>query len=385
MILDALSLQVAALLVILISALMYLLDTLMLEDGRPGRYWSAAYISGCLSALCYLVEMLVPGAFIALAIGNGVFVAATAFIWVGCVAFNGRSVRVPLIVGATTIVVVMTSAVVTGPDGGTWAGAVPFFLGNFLFAVLGAIETRRGVVRGRWSAAGLTVVLSIEALWFLSRTVVFLALGPDSDLFRAVFGTHIAAVLTIVLVVAAVVVTSSLRSSESALRRNAATRTLTVDRDGILLRESFRGALSILLPRARAAEEDPCVVCLRIDDLRRVAVAFGPGDADAILRAFRAAARKHAPTMALVGETDTTGVTVAFLATTVTDVRRTVRALRDRVVDDVAALGTAVVPVVGAGVALASDVGFDADRLIDVADAAAADAVLTGDQPFGLA
>jgi GGDEF domain-containing protein len=384
-ILDSVSLQVAALLVILMSALMYVLDTLMLKDGPAGRYWSAAYLSGCLSALCYLVEMLIADSFVALAIGNGAFVAATGFIWLGCVAFNGRSLRVPLIVGAAAVLTVMVAAAAEGPDAGPWAGGVPFFLGNALFAVLGAVETRRGVVRGRWSAVGLTVVLSIEALWFVVRTGVFVVLGPDSDLFRTAFDTRVASVLTIVLVVAAVVVTSSLRSSDSALRSNAVTRTLTVDRDGILLRESFRGALSILLSRARAAEEDPCVVCLRIDDLRRVAMAFGPGEAEAILRAFRAAARRHAPTMALVGETDTTGVTVAFVTTTGTDVRRTVRALRDRVVDDVAAAGTSVVPVVGAGVALAGDVGFDADRLIETADTAAAEAVLTGEQPFGLA
>jgi len=385
MILDSVSLQFAALLVIFVSALMFVLDTLMLKDGRPGRYWSAAYVSGCLSALCYLLELLVPGAYVALAIGNGAFVAATGFIWVGCVSFNGRSLRTPLIVGGAVVLAVMVAAFAAGPDGGTWAGAVPFFLANALFAALGAVETRRGVVRGRWSAAGLTVVLAIEVLWFTTRTVVFVMRGPDSELFRSAFGTPIAAVLTIVLVVAAVVVTSSLRSSDSALRNTAGTRNLTVDRDGILLRDSFRGALGILLTRARAAQEDPCVVCLRIDDLRRVVTAFGPEEGDAILREFRSAVRRHSPTMALVGETDTTGVTVAFITTTVTDVRRTVRALRDRVADDVGVLGTSVVPVIGAGVALAGEVGYDADRLIEVADSAAAQAVLSGEQPFGLA
>jgi GGDEF domain-containing protein len=385
MILDSVTLQVAALLVILVSALMYVLDTLMLKDGSPGRYWSAAYLSGCLSALCYLIGLVLPGAYISVAIGNGVFVGATGFIWLGCLSFNERPMRVPLIVWAAAVLAVAVAALAAGPDGGTWAGAVPFFLGNALFGALGAIETRRGAVRGRWSAGGLTVIMAIESLWFATRAVVFIASGPESDLFLAVFDTRVASLLTIVLVVAAVIVTSTLRSSESAFRGHVAARNLTVDGDGILFRDSFRGALGILLTRARAAEEDPCVVCLRIDDLRRVSMAFGPEEADAILRAFRGAARRHAPTMALVGDTDTTGITVAFITTSVTDVSRVARSLRDRVVADVAALQTTVAPVVGVGVALAGQVGFDAERLIEAADAAAAEAVLTGRQPFGLA
>ena len=385
MTLDPVSLQVAAFLVILVSTTMYLLDTLMLKDGVAGRYWSGAFLSGCLSSLCYLIALVLPDGFVALSIGNGFFVGATGFIWLGCAAFNRRAMRVPLAVWSAAVLAVIVAALAEGPDGGPWAGAVPFFLGNALFGTLGAIETRRGVVRGRWSAAGLTVILAIESVWFLARAVVFVTLGSESELFLAVFDTRIASMLTLVLVVAAVIVTSTLRSGDTASRGHAAAKNLTVDGDGILFRHSFRGALSILLPRARAAGEDPCVICLRIDDLRRVSMAFGAEEADAILRTFREAARRHAPTMALVGETDTTGVTVAFITTSVTDVRRVTRSLRDRVVADVSALGTSVTPVVGAGVTLGSQVGFDAERLIGTADAAAAEAVLTGELPFGIA
>lgn len=385
MTLDSVSLQVAALLVILVSTTMYVLDTLMLKDGIASRYWSGAYLSGCLSALCYLIALVLPDAFVATAIGNGFFVGATGFIWLGCAAFNRRAMRVPVIVWCAAVLAVIVAALAEGPNGGPWAGAVPFFLGNALFGTLGSIETRRGVVRGRWSAAGLTVILAIGAVWFSARAVVFVALGTESELFHAAFDTRVASMLTIVLVVAAVVVTSTLRSGDSASRVNLAAQNLTVDGDGILFRDSFRGALSILLPRAKSAGEDPCVICLRIDDLRRVSMAFGPEQADAILRAFREAVRRHAPTMALVGQTDTTGVTVAFVTTSVTDVRRVARSLRDRVVADVAALGTSVAPVVGAGVALASQVGFEAEELIRSADSAAAEAVLTGELPFGIA
>ncbi|WP_022878309.1 hypothetical protein [Microbacterium sp. B19] len=383
MVFDALSLQTASALVILVSAVMYLLDTLMLRDALPGRLWAAAFLSGLFSAVCYLVWLAVPGSFIGIVLGNGAFVAATAFIWLGSVAFNGRRLRVPVIVTAVALLAVMIAALIEGARG-DWAGAVPLFVGNALFAVLGAIETRRGAIGRRWSAAGLTVVLIIEAVWFTLRVIVFLTEGPDSEVFRTYFGTVMSAFLTMTLVVAAVVVTAVLRSSESTLRGNPETRHLIVDRNGVLLRESFGTVLTILVSRARAAGEDLCVIGIRVDDLRRVATAFGPEEAEEMAQAFRSSVRRHAPTMALVGETDATGLSVAFSTALATDHRRLVRIMHERIVTDLSALGTSVVPVVGVGVALASVDGSDGPTLVDRADAKASLAATTGDQPFGL-
>lgn len=385
MVLDVLSLQMAASLVIVVSAVMYLLDTLMLKDALPGRLWATAFLSGVFSAVAYLVWIAVPGAFIAVALGNGAFVAATAFIWLGSVAFNGRPLRVPVVVTAVALVGVVISALVEGSRAGDWAGAVPLFLANALFAVLGAIETRRGAIARRWSAAGLTVIMGIEAVWFSLRTVVFLAQGPDSEVFQTYFGTSVSAFLTMALVVAAVVVTSVLRTNESALRGNPETRQLIVDRSGVLLRESFGAVLTILVARADAAGEDLCVIGIRVDDLRRVATAFGPEEAEDMARAFRASVRRHAPTMALVGVTDATGLSVAFSTPPATDHRRLVRVLHERLVDDLSDLGTSVVPVVGIGVALASEDGRDGPTLVDRADAKARHAAMSGEQPFGFA
>lgn len=384
MVLDVLSLQIAASLVILVSAVMYLLDTLMLKDGLPGRLWATAFLAAVFSAGCYLVWFAAPGALVSVALGNGAFVAATSFIWLGCAAFNGRSLRGPVTVAALVVLVVVVSALVDGVIAGDWAGAVPLFLGNAFFAILGAIETRRGAIGRRWSAAGLTVVLCVEAVWFVVRTAVLLAVGWDDPFFLRYFGTSVSALLTMTLVVAAVVVTSVLRTSESALRGPPETRHLAIDRQGILLRGSFAATLTIVAARAQGAGEDLCVIGIRVDDLKRVATAFGPEEADDIARAFRASVRRHAPTMALVGMADAAGLSVAFATNATTDVRRVVRVLHERVVTDLSALATSVVPVVGIGFVLASEVGTDGPRLIDRADAEASRPEATGGHPGGI-
>ncbi|WP_295854628.1 hypothetical protein [uncultured Microbacterium sp.] len=382
--LDLLSLQTAASVVIVISTVMYLLDTLMLKDGLPGRIWASAYLAGTFSALCYLGWLLLPDVYLAIALGNGAFVAATGLIWLGCVAFNGRSARVPSVVLAAVILVVVISALAAGPEGGDWAGAVALFLGNAALAVAGAIETRRGAIRRRWSATGLTLVLGIEAVWFVARTVVFVGVGPDSELFRTAFDTRVSSLLTITLVIAAVVVTSALRADESALRGTGASKSLSVDADGVLFRESFEATMAIVCARAEVAGEGVGLICVRVDDLRRVAVAFGPDEAESIAREFRASVRRHAPTMALVGALDPAGVAVAFTTTATTDVKRVTRILHERVVSDLGRLGPSALPVVGIGMALTADHGFDAAALVARADEAAAHAAVTGTQPFGL-
>ncbi|MBT9608092.1 hypothetical protein [Microbacterium sp.] len=384
MVLDVLSLQIAASLVILVSAIMYLLDTLMLKDGLPGRLWATAFLSAVFSAVCYLVWITAPDAFVALALGNGAFVAATALIWAGCVAFNSRSLRGPVVTISVGVLVVVVSTLVEGASAGDWAGAVPLFLGNGVFAILGAIETRRGAVRRRWSAAGLTVVLCVEAVWFVVRTAVLLALGPQDPIFLSYFGTSASSLLTMTLVVAAVVVTSVLRTSESTLRGSPQTRHLVVDDQGILLRDSFGAMLTILVARAERAGEDLCVIGIRVDDLKRVATAFGPEEAEDLARVFRASVRRHAPTMALVGVTDATGLSVALATNATTDVRRVARGLHERVVADLTALATSVVPVVGVGVVLASVEGAAGPHLVDRADAEASRAAAAGEQPGGV-
>ncbi len=381
--LDVLTLQALTSLVIVVSTVMYLLDTLMLKDGIPGRLWASAFLSGTFSAVCYLAWLLLPDIFVAVAVGNGAFVAATGFIWLGCVAFNGRSVRGASWVMAAVVAVTIAAALAAGPDGGDWAGAVPFFLGNALFAVLGAFETRRGAIGRRWSAGGLTAILAVEAVWFTARTVVFVASGPDSELFRAAFDTRVSGFLTTTLVLAAVVVTSVLRANESALRGTSEIRRLSVDAHGVLLRESFEATLAIICRRAENAGEEMCVVGIRVDDLKRVAMAFSPEDAEGFARELRISVRRHAPTMSLVGETDAAGLAVAFTTTPTTDVGRVVRVLHERIDSDFSRLGASVVPVVGVGLALSSDHGYDAHALAARADEAAGLAAVTGEQALG--
>lgn len=372
MILDQFTTSLLTALVVVVSAVLYLVETMLRKDGAAGRLWAVAFLAGILTVICYLVWAFEPSSFVAVAFGNGAFVATAAFIWLGARAFNGRRLPVAAAVVALAIAIEIVAVLIEGPDGGDWAGAVPMFLFIALFALLGAVETRRGVLAHRWSALGLTVTLGIEAAYFIGRTVVFVTRGPESEIFVTWFNSDVSSLFTITLTIVAVVVTSVLRAGESTLRGQRDTYALYVALDGIMMPASFRSAVSTMLERAHRAQETLCLVAVSIDDLSRLATAFGPGDAEAVAAAWRTGVRRYAPTASMVGEGSGTVVMVAYLTTSFSDVRRTAGIMHRRLIDDLAGLGLSVVPVVGVGIARTEEFGYDFVRLSEAAQDAAA-------------
>jgi hypothetical protein len=362
-----------------VCGVLYISETLLRRDGLSGRLWAAAFLGGIFTVLCYLVWAVDPSAFVAVAIGNAGFVSTAAFLWLGARAFNGRRLRAAAWTTAAVAAVVLLTALLAGPDGGDWAGAVPLFLGNALLAALGAVETRRGVLAERWSAVGLTVVLLIESVWFTVRTVVFLVAGPDSDLFRTAFDSRIASLLTVTLTIVAVVVTSVLRAGESTVRGQQDSYVIRVGLDGVLLPASFRSALSTLLERTRVTGETVCAIAVRMDDLPRVATAFGPGDAEALAAAWRDGVRRYAPSASLVGEYGATVLVAGYVTASFADVRRTASIMHRRLLNDFAGLTVSVVPSVGMGIALTDQVGYDFAALVDAAADASARSASSSD------
>jgi len=379
MTLDNFTVSLAAAVVIVVSGVMYLFETLMRKDGLSGRLWAVAFLAGILTVLSYLVWAAAPDAYLAVAVGNAGFVASAGFIWLGCRAYNDRPLRWSGSVVAAFVLIAGAAVLVAGPDGGDWAGAVPLFIGTGLMALFGAIESRQGAIGRRWSSLGLTIVLGIEAVWFTARTLVFVAYGPDSEVFATWFNTIVSSFLTITLTIVAVVVTSVLRASESNLRGQPDVYTLSVGVDGVLLPASFRSATATLIERAARQGETICVVSVRIDDLGRIATAFGPAEAEQVAAAWRAGVREYVPTAALVGDGESGSLLVAFLTTSFSDVRRMASIMHRRLLDDFGALGVSVVPVVGVGIALTDRLGYDFSTLVDGADQAAARSVTSPD------
>jgi hypothetical protein len=366
MTLDLTSVLVMTALVVNTSGVLFIVETLLRRDEGAGRIWALGFLAGMLTTLAYTMWSQNEGAWWAVAVGNGAFVAATGCMWLGCRRFNRRRMDWSVGLVALGVLAAGVSVIVEGEAGGDWAGAVWMFLALIVFAGAGAVECLRGALRESRTAWVLAGVLGLQSLYYVSRTTAFLTSGPDAPLFESAFGTIPTSFVTVVLTIVAVVVTSVLRASRAPMRgyrRRAAVTT----RDGVLEHDVFDGALADLCERASARRELVGVIAVRIEDLDQISTAFGSEVARAVTETWRTGVRHHAPSNALVAEDGPTGLSVGVLVDSAVEARRQAGAIYRGLFDDLGKVGGGVIPVVGVGIALSDAAGYDAQALQRVA------------------
>jgi hypothetical protein len=372
MMLQPFTVSVMTALVLTVAGTVFVVETLLRKDEGPGRVWALAFLAGMLTTVAYLVWGVSPRTWWAVAIGNGSFVAGTGLLWLGCRRFNERSLRLPSILVGLASLMALVAVVLAGPDGGDWAGAIVMFAGIAAFAVAGTVETVTGEMGRNRNAAGLALVLGLQAVFYIVRSFVFVILGPESTLFQSWFDTIITSLLTVTLTIVAVVTTSVLRAGRAQLPGRPETTVLGLAHDGVLLHDAFQRVLADRTGRAERNGELMGVISTRLDDLPELATAFGSAEAQLVQRAWRDSAVRFAPTSGFVGDDGRGGIAIGVHPTSQADARRMATRVSAGMSESLAALGTSVVPVLGVGVALTDTVGHEPDRLVHAARDAAA-------------
>lgn len=372
MTLDSTTLNVVTALVMVTAGVLFLIETLNRRPSAAARIWTAAFIAGTMTTLSYLVWALDPvGLWVAVAIGNGCFIVGTGCLWLGCRRFNDHSIRIP---GGIVIAAGLAGTIavlIAGPDGGAWAGASLMFAAIIAFCGLGAVESRRGVLARQSVVIAISFVLGATAMYYTARLVVFVLLGPDSPTFQGWFGSGNTSLLSIVFTMTALVAMSVLRATESTLRGRGQATTLEITTEGMLDSASFESLLAGAAVRGERSGDRIAVIALCMEELPRIATAFGAPVAATLTHTWRASLPAAAPLMALVGEERRGGLLVALPVASVSDARTVAARLHQRVLDELASTGAPITPVIGVGVALTDTAGYDASALIDASCGAA--------------
>ncbi|WP_374977868.1 hypothetical protein ACEYYH_09115 [Microbacterium trichothecenolyticum] len=368
--LDLPSVLIMTALVVNVSGVLFILETLLRRDEGAGRIWSVAFLAAMLTTLAYTIWAQSDGAWWAIAVGNAAFVAGTGCMWLGCRRFNRRDMRWSsvLVAGAVAMAVI---AVAVDREAGDWAGALWMFVPLLCFAGAGAVECLRGDMRESRTAWVLGAVLGFQSLYYVSRTTAFVTSGPDSALFQTAFGTISTSYLTVTLTIVAVVVTSVLRASRAPMRGYLREARAVDDEQGILSDASFAAVLEGLCRRAERRFEPIAVTAVRLDDLDQISTAFGSDVAGAVAAAWRTGVRHHAPTNAVVGQDGHTGLVIGLAVASPQEARRQAGAIYRGLFDDLGKVGGGVIPVVGVGVALSESAGYEPAELMRVAREAA--------------
>jgi hypothetical protein len=119
------------------------------------------------------------------------------------------------------------------------------------------------------------------------------------------------------------------------------------------------------------------VISVRVDDIDQISTAFGSEAAHAVSAAWRTGVRRHAPSNALVGEDGVNGLAVAIVVDSAADARRQAAAIYRGLFGDLEGVGSGVIPVVGVGVGLSENVGYEPAELAHSAREAAGRAALS--------
>lgn len=365
--LDLLTVSLLTALVVVVTSVVFIVGMLLRKDESAGRIWGLGFLAALLTVVAYLAWAASPEAWWAVAVGNAAFVCGTGLMWLGARRFNGFPVAIPAIVVAAVAVIELVIVLVIGPGGGDWAGAEVMFVAIVAFAGLGARECLRGEMGHHRESWGLAFVLGLQSLYFLVRTGVFVANGPESDLFSTWFGTVETSFLTITLSIVAMVVTTVLLSSRLRLRGSVGAVTLEMSNEGILPEASFERMLLDMTQRASARDELVGVVSVRVDDLRSIATAFGSEAADVVLTSLREGVRRYAPTSSFVGQDAQNVLLVGIQPSSHEDSRRIARRIRRGLFEELSGVVGAVIPVVGVSAVLSDVAGYDPASLMRAA------------------
>ncbi|WP_206446729.1 diguanylate cyclase domain-containing protein [Agrococcus sp. KRD186] len=379
MTLDPDTVKLITALVVHVAGGVFVLETMLRKDDRAGRVWALGFIGGMIATEAYLLDAVTDAGWWAVAIGNGAWVATLGLLWIGCRVFNGRQSRSASIVVAVGALVTVLAAVLDAGDGSSWSGVWVMFIGNALFAGLGAIETLRGTMRRTRTALGLGAVLALACVFQLLRLVSAVTLGTSHELFREWVSSGIAGVATICLVIVAVVTASVLRAEQVRLRGTEDSSLMAIAPDGVLLAPSFARVLGGRLMRANRRAELFAVLVISIDSLNRIATAFGADEAEHVRQAVRAATRRLSPTTAALGTDDHGMLMLAFQPSSPADARQLGARMHRAMLDQLGTAGVPVVPPIGMGVSLTSITGYDRDTLLDAARMAAKRAIASDD------
>ena len=80
--LDLFSVLVATAVVVNVSGVLFIVETMLRRDEGAGRIWALAFLGGMLTTLAYIIWVQSPeAAWWAVAVGNAAFVTGTGCMW----------------------------------------------------------------------------------------------------------------------------------------------------------------------------------------------------------------------------------------------------------------------------------------------------------------
>jgi diguanylate cyclase (GGDEF)-like protein len=301
--LDTVSLRVAFAVVALAVLVLFCFATYRRSRSAFAGWWIGSLVLFIASAGLFLLNGTAAQV-VANPAGNAFAVAGAACVWAAALSLRGRQVRLTQLLPAPLVVLI--ASLLDDPAHDKWAGGPFFLLGMAVMIGLASRETwlawrELGPERAGEHATeelALALVSGGLSVFYLGRTVAFLVVGPDHQVFRAAFGSEVTTLLLLVLLVVVTFSMSNLANAQrtAELSRQAASDELT----GLLNRRGFLSQAEAVLAR-----KDPsaaaAILVADFDGFKEINDSFGHLAGDRALVAFGEACRNAVRTGDIVG------------------------------------------------------------------------------------
>ncbi len=354
--------------VVLVCGVLFLFDTLVRRPELSGRLWAVGFLSAVLTTAFYLAWAADPETAWAIVGGNTAFVFGNGAMWLGCRAYNRRTLTWPgVVVVAVAALTATATSVELSLGGDDWSGAWVMFGALLAFAAAASIECCRHDLGSSLTALPLSLVFAFQAVFYLARIAVSAVFGFGAE-FDSWVGSPQASILTVVLSITALVTASVLRAGRASLRGATGGGASAAGAVGVVLAPaSFQRALALVLQAARRRRELVAVSVVELDGLEFIATAFGLDVRDEVVRTWRATMIENAPTLAVIGEAGAERLAMVNVVESPSEARRQAMALYRSLFESLGAVEGGVLPAIGIGVALTDVAGYEADALTDAA------------------
>lgn len=268
-------------------------------------WWCGSLSLFIAGALLYLLNGT-PLQVVANPLGNALGVLGAGCMWAGARSLGGRPVlRAWLVLPAIVVLVV---SLLDDPVHDVWTGGAAYLAGMALLMGGSAVELRAMVTGERlpeddqhqvhFALVSIAVASGAISLFYVARTVVFVALGPDHVAFRTAFGSQAVTLLTMLLLVLVTFSMSALSHAQqtSELRIRATRDDLT----GLLNRSEFLRAAEAEIRTGRYGGR-AAVVVADLDRFKELNDGFGHAAGDMALTAFADSCHRAIGSRGLVG------------------------------------------------------------------------------------
>lgn len=303
--LDTVTLRVAFGVVALCVLVLFYGGTYRTTRSAYSGWWCVSLALFITSAVLFLLNGTALQV-VANPMGNTVAVTAAAGVWAGARSLRGRAVPPSLFFLGPSVVMVVSF--LDDPAHDIWTGGAVYLVTMSGMIGLSTWELwllrhadRRPEGAGaqfHFSVLSMAVASGLISLYYLLRSVFFVAVGPHHDLFEIGFGTQTTTLLTMVLLVVVTFSMSALSHEQqtSELRTRATHDGLT----GLLNRTEFLRRADAELQRARG-RSTAVVMVADLDGFKALNDGFGHAAGDLALTTFADACRAAVGPDGLVG------------------------------------------------------------------------------------